>query len=62
MGIEIGKYVREHCNHGTIGFGRHGADKDGIKVVDVCNKHILHFVEGLYGESIGAVGVHCPGV
>ncbi len=37
-------------------------DKNGIQVVDVCHKHILHDAEGLYGEGIGAVGVHCPGV
>ncbi len=61
-GIEIGKYVRERCNYGTISFGRHGADKDSILAVDVCHKHILHVVEGSYRESTGAVCVHCPGV
>jgi hypothetical protein len=61
-GIEIGKYVRECCNHGTIGFGWHGADKDGIQVVDVCHKHILHVAEGSYRESTGAVGLHHPDV
>ncbi len=55
MGIEIGKYVIEHCNHGTIGFGRHGADKDGIQVIDVCKKHILHVAEGLDREGTGGV-------
>ncbi len=62
MGIEVGKNVRECCNHDTIGFGRHGMDKDGIQVVNVCHKNILHFVEGLHGEGTGAVSVHCPGV
>ncbi len=62
MGIEIGKYVSEHCNHGTIGFGRHGMDKDGIQVVDLCNKQILHVAEGLYGEGSSALDVHCSGV
>jgi hypothetical protein len=58
-GIEVGKNVREHCNHGTIGFARHGVDKDGIQVVDICHKHILHVAEGLHGEGTGAIGVHC---
>jgi hypothetical protein len=62
-GVEVGKDVRECCNHGTIDFGRCGADKDGIQVVNVCDKHILHVAEGLHGEgSTGAVGVHPPGV
>ncbi len=30
MGIEVDKNVCEHCNHCTIVFGWHGADKDGI--------------------------------
>ncbi len=37
-------------------------DKDGIKVIDVCHKHILHVVEGLYGEGTGAISVYHPGV
>ncbi len=60
VGIEIGKYIRERCNHGTIGFGRHGVDKDSIQVVDVCHKQILHVAEGLYKEGTGAIGVHHP--
>ncbi len=62
MGVEVGKNVCERCNCGTIGFGRHGVDKDGIQVVDVCHKHILHVAEGLYGKGTGAVSVHHPGV
>ncbi len=59
-GIDFGKYVCERCNHGTIGFGRHGTDKDGIQVIDVYYKHILHVAEGLYGDGTGAIGVHRP--
>ncbi len=59
-GMEVGKNVREICNHGTIGFGRHGTDKDGIQVINVCHKHILHVAEGLHREGTGVVGVHCP--
>ncbi len=59
-GIEVGKTVRECCNHGTVGFGRHGVDKDDIQVVNVLHKHILHVAEGPHGEGTGAVGVHCP--
>jgi hypothetical protein len=62
MGVEVGKNVRECCNHGTIGFGGHGVDNDRIQVIDVCHKHILHVVEGLYREGTSAVGVHLPGV
>jgi hypothetical protein len=61
-GIEVGKNVCVHCNHGTIGFGRHGTDKDGLQVINVCHKHILHVAERLHGEGTGAIGVHCPGV
>ncbi len=45
-GIEVGKNFRERCNHGTIGFGRHGVDKDGAQGINVCHKHILHVAEG----------------
>jgi hypothetical protein len=61
-GVEVGKNVCECCNHGTIVFGRHGTDKDGIHVINVHHKHILHVAEGSHGEGIGAVGVHCPGM
>ncbi len=44
-GVEDGKNVCECCNHSTIVFGRHGTDKDGIQVVNVCHKHILHVAE-----------------
>ncbi len=62
LGVEVGKNVCERCNHGTIVFGRHGMDKDGIQVVNECHKHILHIAGGLHWEGTGAVGVHCPSV
>ncbi len=62
MGVEDGKNVCECYNHGTIIFGRHDADKDGIQVVNVCHEHILHVAEGSYREGTSAVGVHRPGV
>ncbi len=37
-------------------------DKDGIQVINVSYKHILHVAEGLHMEGTGAVGVHFPGV
>ena len=43
-------------------FGRRGADKDGIQIINVCDKHILHVAEGLHGEGTGAIGVHRPGM
>ncbi len=35
---------------------------DGIQVVDICLKHILHVAEGSYKEGTSAIGVHCLGV
>ncbi len=61
-GIEIGKNICQCCNHGTIVFGRHGTDKDGIQVINVCHKQIWHVAERLYGEDTGAISVHCPSV
>ncbi len=61
-GVEVGKNVREWCNHCTFGFGRQGTDKDGIQVVNVCHNHILHVAGGSHGEGTGAIGVHCPDV
>ncbi len=62
VGIEVDKNVCECCNHGTIIFGRHGMDKDGIKVINAHHKHILHVAEGLHQECTSAISVHCPGV
>jgi hypothetical protein len=61
VGVDVSKNFCERYNHGIIGFGRHGMDKDGIKVVNVHHKHILHVVKGLHREGNGAVGVHHPG-
>ncbi len=44
-GIEVGENVHECCNHDNAIFGWHGADKDGIQVVNVDHKHILHVVK-----------------
>jgi hypothetical protein len=59
-GIEVGKNVPKCFNHSKIGFGRHGADKGGVQVVDVCHKHILHVAEGSYEVGTSALGVHHP--
>ncbi len=44
--------------HGSIGAKWHGPDNDCIKVVDVCNKHVLHTFEGADQEGAGDVGIH----
>ncbi len=59
---EVGKNGCEHCNHGTIVFGWHGVDNDGVQIVNVCYKHVLHIAERLHGVGTGAVGEHHPGV
>jgi hypothetical protein len=39
-------------------------DNDGIQIIHICNKHILHVFEGLDGEGTGEIGVHgtCVGI
>ncbi len=61
-GVEVRKNVCEHCNHGIVVYGRHGANKDGIQVVNVCHKYIFCAVEGSHEEGTVAIAVNCPGV
>jgi hypothetical protein len=41
--------------------GRHWADNDGVEVIDVHNKDVLHIFEGPDRESTSAVSVHGTG-
>ena len=53
-----GEDVSEGGDHGTIIFGGHRAHKDGIEVVDIRHKNILHRPEGADGKSPRKIGVH----
>jgi hypothetical protein len=37
----------ESGNHGSVVLGGHSMNKYGIKIVDVCNKYVLHGFEGV---------------
>ncbi len=54
--IQYGDDFGECLFHGSIGGRRHGLDC--IKIVDVCNKHVLHTFEGADREGTGDVGIH----
>ena len=41
-GGESGKDVGEGVDHGAISLGGHGAHEDGVEVVNVCHKNVLH--------------------
>jgi hypothetical protein len=41
-GSESGEDVGKCVNHGAIVLGGHGANKDGIEVIDIRHKNILH--------------------
>ena len=53
-----GKDVSEGGDHGAIILGGHCTHKDGIEVVDICHKNILHRPEGADGKGTGKIGVH----
>ncbi len=42
MGVECCEDVFESGNHCAICPGWYGADKDGIEVVNISHKHVLH--------------------
>ena len=44
-GVEGPKDVFESDNHCSIILGWHGADKDGIEVINIGHNHILHVAE-----------------
>jgi hypothetical protein len=56
------KHFGEGIDEQGISVGWHWLHDDGIKVVDVRDKDILHVLEGLNGESTSDVGVHLPSV
>jgi hypothetical protein len=43
-------------------FGRHGADKDSIEIINIHHKHRMHVMEWTHREGACAISVHCPGV
>ena len=44
-GVEGREDVFESGNHRSIILGWHGADKDGIEVINIGHKHVLHVAE-----------------
>ncbi len=48
----------EGVDHGTIILGGHAAHEDGIEIIYIRNKNILHRLEGADGEGTGQIGVH----
>ncbi len=58
-GCEGGKNFGEGGNHGSIVLGGHSRHTDGIEVVDVRHKYVLHGFEEVDGECAQEVGVHC---
>ena len=44
-GVEGREDIFEGGNHLSIILGWHGADKDGIEVIHICHKHVLHVAE-----------------
>ena len=44
-GVEVCEDVFESGNHCLIVHGWHGADKDGIEVINIGHKHVLHVAE-----------------
>ncbi len=60
-GSEGGENGGEGVNHGAIVLGGHGADKDGVEVINVGHKNILHRPEGADGEGTRKIGVHGAG-
>ena len=60
-GGESGEDVGEGVDHGAIILGGHGAHEDGVEVVNVCHKNVLHRSEGADGEGARKIGIHCTG-
>ncbi len=56
--FQYGDDFGECLYHGSIGARRHGQDDDCINIVDVGNKHVLHFFEGADREGASDVGTH----
>ncbi len=56
---EYGEDLGEGSNHGGVSAGRHWSDNDGVEVIDICHKDVLHVLEGPDGEGLGEVSVRC---
>ncbi len=52
-GCKGGKNIGEGTNHGSIILGGLSVDKDGVEVINVCNKDVLHGLEGALGNASG---------
>jgi hypothetical protein len=64
LGTESCNDFNECCDHGCVSSSGHGMDNDGIQIIHIQNKHILHVFEELDGEGTGEIGVHgtCIGI
>jgi hypothetical protein len=49
---------REGGNEGCVGAVWHWVDNDGVKVINVCNKNVLHILEGSNRKHPGDIPVH----
>ncbi len=58
-GCKGGENVGEGGNHGSVILGGHSVNKDGVEVIDVCNKDVLHGFKGADRERTQEVSVHC---
>ncbi len=61
-GSESGKDVGECVDPGAIVLEGHGANKDGVEVIDIRHKNLLHRSEGADGEGARKIGIHGAGV
>ncbi len=64
MVVPSSKNIEDFCeggDEGCISSGRHWADDDGVEVIDVHNKDVLHIFEGPDRESTSEVCVHGTG-
>ena len=58
-GCKGGENIGEGGNHGSIVLGGHSTNKNGVEVINVCNKDVLHGFKGGDGECVREVGVYC---
>ncbi len=43
------KNFGERGDHGGVGMQRHWADDDGVEIMNVCGKNVLHILNDLTG-------------
>ncbi len=62
--VPSSKNIEDVCEggyEGCVGLGRHWVGDDGIEVIDIHNKDVLHILEGPDRESTSEVCVHGTG-